>query len=403
MALEMRPPAEDELERVLTTVEAVFGKELRQAEESLAAARATLPLDRILSVFDGSSVVGVAAAYPFSMIIPGGELPCSGVSWVGVLPSHRRRGLARDLMRRQLSELHERGEPLAALWASEAAIYGRFGYGYAVPGQRLDADRAGFAYRSDAGPVGQVRLLALDQALETLPGIYDRARPARVGVLARTLTWWREHVLSQRDEPPDSGTRFLAALELDGLPEAYAIYRVRRSWEQGLPGNTVAVQEALGTSALACKEMWRFLFSIDLSTRVTARHLDPAAPLRLGVVDPRRLRISLGDGLRLRLVDVGAALAARSWATADALIVEVHDDFCPWNNGTYRLGQDAGRASGAPALSLDVMDLASAYLGGVSISWLAAAGLVEEHTPGAVARADALLHTALPPHSPGEF
>ncbi|MGH2520687.1 MAG: GNAT family N-acetyltransferase, partial [Chloroflexota bacterium] len=365
----MRHPADDELERVLATVEAVFGNELRHPDEALAAARATLPLDRILAVFDGGSVVGVAAAYPLSMTIPGGELPCGGVSWVGVLPSHRRRGLARDLMRRQLAELHERHEPLAALWASEAAIYGRFGYGFAVPGQRLDADRAGFAYRADVGPAGQVRLLSTEQALETLPGIYDRARPARAGVMARTLTWWQEHVLSQRDEPPESGTRFLAALELDGVPAAYAIYRVRHSWEQGLAGNTVAVQEALGTSTLATKEMWRFLFGIDLSARVTARHLDPAAPLRLNVMDPRHLRMSLGDGLRLRLIDVEAALKARGWPTSDGLIVEVRDEFCPWNSGRYQVGQGAGRALGTPDLSLDVMDLASAYLGGVGMGW----------------------------------
>jgi predicted acetyltransferase len=151
----------------------------------------------------------------------------------------------------------------------------------------------------------------------------------------------------------------------------------------------------------ATRELWRFLFGVDLTERVDTQLLDPAAGLWLGVVDPRRLQIKLGDGLWLRLVDVEAALRARSWPSDDALVLEVNDAFCPWNDGFYRTGE--GRVASAPDLVLSAADLASAYLGGVDVFALAASGRIEERTAGAVARADALFRTPLPPFCPEVF
>jgi predicted acetyltransferase len=134
---------------------------------------------------------------------------------------------------------------------------------------------------------------------------------------------------------------------------------------------------------------------------VESHILDPASGLWLGVTDPRRLRLKLTDGLWLRLVDVEAALRARSWASDDSLVLEVRDEFCPWNEGRYRTGE--GRVDEAPDIVLSAADLASAYLGGVDVYALAAAGRIEERTAGAVARADALFRTALPPFCPEVF
>ena len=159
----------------------------------------------------------------------------------------------------------------------------------------------------------------------------------------------------------------------------------------------------LGTSPQATREVWRFLFSIDLTTRVVCRVLDPAAPLFLGVSDPRRLRLGYGDALWLRLVDVDAALRARSWHGDDVLILEVRDAFCPWNEGCYHVGAAAGRTDAEPDLALDVTDLGSLYLGAIDPSRLLAAGRLDERTPGAVERAGALFRTALPPFCPEEF
>ena len=389
---------------MMVALEAAFGSSLEHEEDVLRAARATMPLDRVLTGWDGGRVVAFAAAWPFRITVPGGgELPCGGVTWVAVHPTHRRRGLARELMRRQLDDLHARGEPLAALWASESLIYGRFGYGMAAPVNTLDADRASFAFRDDPGPAGSIRLITKDEALKVLPPLYERIRVSRPGMLARTDVWWREQRLQEFWTPPGAGTRFYAVLSLDGADEGYAVYRHDGKWDGDFPAGTVNVAEALATSLRATQEIWRFLFSIDLTTKVRSGRLDPAAPLFLGVHDPRRLRMGIHDGLWLRLIDVDAALRARSWNGEDSLVTEVRDAFCPWNEGRHRLGAEAGGTEDEPDLALDVADLASLYLGGIDATRLHAAGRIEERTPGAVWRAAALLRTPLPPYCPEVF
>jgi predicted acetyltransferase len=357
-----------------------------------------MPLDRILVAVDDGTPVALAAAYPFSLSIPGGELPCGGVTWVGVQPTHRRRGVLTALMRKQLDDLHAGGEPLAALWASESLIYGRFGYGIAAPTYRLDGTKAGFAFRDDRDPVGSVRLIDQDEARERLPLIYDRVRAQRAGMPARSETWWNEFRLVD-GAPPGLSRRYYALYEDDG----YAFYRMKAEWEHGVPNGNVVAVEVLGATGAAERELWRFLFSLDLATTVESEIVDPSAPLFLGVRDPRRLRLTLNDGLWLRLVDVDAALRARSWATEESVVVEVRDAFCSWNAGRYRLGADAGRSDDEPELALDVCDLASVYLGGVDVQALYAAGFVDELREGAVARAARLLVTARPPFCPEIF
>jgi predicted acetyltransferase len=215
---------------------------------------------------------------------------------------------------------------------------------------------------------------------------------------ARSETWWNEFRLPDH-HPPGLGPRFYALYEDGG----YAIYRVKSEWEHGIPNATVVVVEALGATGEAEREVWRFLFSLDLATTVESELVDPSAPLFLGTRDPRRLRISLNDGLWLRLVDVDAALRARSWGSDESVVVEVRDAFCSWNDGRYRLGADAGRCDDEPELSLDACDLASVYLGGVDVQALAAAGFVEELREGALARAARLLATPRPPFCPQIF
>ena len=138
----------------MRVTESAFGEE--QKDEDFERHRKMLPRDRFFAAYDGERPVGTAASFPFRLAVPGGELAAGGVTWVGVLPSHRRRGILRQLMRSQLDDLRERGEPLAILWASEAAIYGRFGYGIAAPSTEMNADRSRFAFREDPGPVGTV-------------------------------------------------------------------------------------------------------------------------------------------------------------------------------------------------------------------------------------------------------
>ena len=401
MSVEIRNPSEDELRQAMKAVEAAFGEE--QKEEDLDRHQKAMPRDRFLVAYDGAIPVGTTASLPFELTVPGGELAAGGVTWVGVLPSHRRRGILSQMMKRQFDDLRERGEPLAILWASEAAIYGRFGYGISAPMLQLDADRSRFSLRDDPGPKGAVRLIDREEAARVLPPIYDAVRARVPGFTSRSEKLWDLYRLADPEHwRRGAGPKFYAVLEFDGEPVGYALYRIKLDWQEGFAKSQVKVVETCATSDAAERELWRFLFGIDLIERIQGRH-DPGSPLFLMVVDPRSLKLRVTEGLWLRLVDLDAALTGRTYATDDSVVVDVRDELCPWNAGRWRMGTDAGRTDDDAELELDVADLASAYLGAFDFRRLAAAQRVRELKSGALARATELFRTSRPPFCPEDF
>ena len=401
MSVEIRNPVEDELRNAMKAVEAAFGEE--QKEEDLDRHQKVMARDRFLVAYDGAVPVGTTASLPFELTVPGGELGAGGVTWVGVLPSHRRRGILTQMMKLQLEDLHERGEPLAILWASEAAIYGRFGYGIAAPMVQLDADRSRFSLRDDPGPRGAVRLIDRDEAGKVLPPIYDAVRRQVPGFTSRSAKLWDLYRLADPEHwRRGGGPKFYAVLEFDGEPVGYAIYRIKLDWEEGFAKSQVRVLETCATSAAAERELWRFLFGIDLVVRIQGRH-DPGSPLFLMVVDPRSLMLRVTEGLWLRVIDLDAALIGRTYAADDTVVVEVRDELCPWNAGRWRMGSDVRRTEDDAELELDIADLASAYLGAFDFERLAAAQRVRELKPGALRRATDLFRTPRPPFCPEDF
>ncbi len=286
----------------------------------------------------------------------------------------------------------------------ESQIYGRFGYGLAVPSLSMKADKTRFALRDDNGPDGGVRLVDAEEAYELFPPVYDRIRATRSGLISRTEHWWKQHKLADPESwRRGSSRKFYVALELDGSVEGYAFYRVKSEWEEGMSRSEVRVVEAFAGSARAERELWRFLFGIDLTIRVHGYYLDPASSLPLNVHDPRALGLRWTDGLWLRLVDVEEALRARSYPEAEPIVLEVEDEFCPWNAGRFRAGPDGGKTRSKPDLALDVADLACAYLGGFDFNRLVHAGRARELREGAAERATRLFRTDLPPYTPEEF
>ncbi len=401
MPLEYRNPSEDELRATFESANVAFGNELKDDDFELQ--KRELPTDRVFGAYDDGQPVGLAASIAFEMTIPGGVAPCGGVTYVGVMPSHRRRGVLTELMRAQLDDLHARGEPLAALWASEPVIYGRFGYGIASPAAAMEAEKAGFAFREDPGPVGTARLLKKDEARKLYPPIYERARLQRHGMMSRSEARWDARVNDPEHWRDGASPKYYVLIELDGQGEAFAMYRIKEKWERGMPQSELQLVDAISTSTEATRELWRFLFGVDLIARVSLWNYDPATPLFLMVNDARRLQLKLNDGIWLRLVDVGEALRLRSYADEGSVVLEVTDAFCSWNEGRYRAGSDAGPTEDAAELRLSAADLASAYLGAFSFERLAAAGRVEELADGAIARATALFRTPLPPWCPEPF
>jgi predicted acetyltransferase len=366
-----------------------------------------LPHERMHAAFDGDAIVGGAGAFPFELTIPGGQLPCSGVTVVGVLPTHRRRGVLGRLMRAQLDDVRDRGELLAALWASEETIYGRFGYGMASQDAMIRASRVHAELQPDLAPrAGTTRLVGHDEALAVFPRIYDRVRRRTPGFISRSKDWWE---LRKLDDAPDrrrgSGELNRLLVELDGRPAGYALYRIKFEFDGATPKSRVRVLETIGDSATAIRELWRYLLAIDWMNEIECDLLPVDHPLFLLVRRPNRLDWKVLDGLWLRLVDIGAALSARSLAGDGRVTFDVtNDPMFPENAGIWTLEAGSALRSRRRAdVRLDVQTLASAYLGGFSFAELGRAGRVEEVARGGIGRADALFRVDAKPWCPEIF
>lgn len=391
--------APDEVGRALTPIWHYFGS--RPDQEELERLGTILPAERVLAALDGSEIVGGAGAYLFDTTVPGGaQIPTAGVMAVGVLPTHRRQGALTALMRRQLADAHERGEPLATLFAAEGGIYSRFGYGLASLAGDIELPRE-HARPWDDEPLGEARLLDSDEeVLEVVPGIYDRAQAETVGMFTRSRDWWQVRRLRSR---PGGGQRMTVVIELDGVPEAYALYRINFGMSHMVTESVVEVGEAVGTSPQALAAVWRYLLAIDWVARIDAYWLPLDHPLFHWIREPRRMGFSVLEAVWVRLVEVGAALSARSLREGE-LVLDLRDEFCPWNQARWRVASGSAERSTAPSdLQLDVSALGSAYLGGFTFEELRWAGRVEELKPGAVARADELFRTERLPWCPELF
>jgi predicted acetyltransferase len=360
------------------------------SEELLELFSRTLPPERMHAAFEDGQIVGGAGAFPFELSVPGGSLPCAGVTAVGVHPTHRRRGVLRAMMDRQLLDVHERGEPIAALWASEETIYGRFGYGIASWAGQLTVPHEWDAFAEPLELGGTTRFVTPEEARELFPPIYDAVRRGRPGMTSRSETWWADRQLRLPEHESEAPRRFVV-LELEGEPVAYAIYRTHFGFEAGSATSRLVVREALGSTPRATAAIWRFLLDVDWMATVEVAFAPPDHPLFLLLASPRRARYRMADALWLRLVDVGAALAGRAYGEGGPLVLGVRDAVCEWNDGRWKLEDGVcERTDAEPDLALDVSALGSAYLGAVSFMQLREALRMEELQEGAVTRADAL-------------
>jgi predicted acetyltransferase len=338
-------------------------------------------------------------------MVPGGQVKAAGVTVTGVLPTHRRRGYLRALQRTLIDDARARGEPVAVLWATEDTIYGQFGYGMASMAAEIDVPRDRTAPFARNSVSANARLVPLAEAEAFVQPIYDRLARVTPGMFARTSAWWQDRVLNDM-EWKRRGGGFLqcALLEVDGRPAAYALYRINAAFERGVQTGNIFVVEAMGDSPEATHAIWRFLLDIDWLARVKAHLLPLDHPLLLSLADPRRLNFLVREGLWIRLIDVGAALSARGYATDDAIVVNVADEFCPSNDGCWRIAREGTEKTDAePDLSCDVASLGCVYLGGFSFAQLARSLRIKELRAGAIARADAMFRTDRAPWCPEIF
>ena len=358
-------------------------------------------------------LVGVYTVFSLGLSTPDGaegagtrRVPMAGLSWVGVDPGHRRRGVLRAMIRHHLHGLHDQGlEAVSGLYASEAAIYGRFGYGSAVSGLTLELPRGAALrpLREDGDGVSVDFVTAdVERHADLVAGLYEQACVRRPGMV------WRHPALNRREvaDPPrrrrnGEPLRLLVAETAEG-PTGYALLRREAGWSDGGPAGQARVDELVACDARTARALWSSVTDLDLVTRTRTPPLAADDPLLTLLVDTRAARAQRRDGLWLRLVDVDRALEQRTYARGVDIVLAVTDELCPWNARRWRLSGGPQGATCSPTtddadLALDVRELGAAYVGGVSPAALAGAGLVTELTAGAAARLSMALRGAVEP------
>lgn len=399
----------DEWEAWYGKLALAFGGAQKDAQE-VERWRSVTEFERSLLVADGDEIAGTAGTFSFRMAVPGGAVvPTAGLTMVSVAATHRRQGVLTSMMRRQLDDVRAAGEPLAVLTASEPAIYGRFGYGVATRqlSAVIDTARVRFRVPPEADGV-RLRLVEPEKALADCERVYAAQVPGRPGMLERQPRWDRVQVLDPPGEREGASPMQCVLAERDGRLLGYARYAVKGRWDEAGPKGEVVLQDLEALDAASYGALWRYLAGIDLTSSVVARNRPEDDAWLHQVSDVRRCAVRLRDGLHLRPVEVGPALAARTYRTPVDVVLAVEDDFCPWNTGRWRLSADDGGAVCEPtrepaALALSVAELGAAYLGGASLLSLAAAGRVRELRPGALAEASRAFGADVAPWLPHGF
>ncbi|MGZ6995127.1 MAG: GNAT family N-acetyltransferase [Acidimicrobiia bacterium] len=390
MDIELRPIVADELPAYERADEYGFG--LRYEKDDDRHHWSGLELERTVAAFQGDEIVAAGRNYSLELTLPGGAvIPASGVSWISVRPTHRRRGILSRMMAYLAEESARRGDPVSMLTASEGGIYGRFGYGVATRVLAIEMHRSAVAF---AAPVqqGRVRMVEPEENLKVAPELFDRVRVQRNGAVSRPSAWW----LDAWGQKEFVKQRFDVVYEVDGRVEGYAVYGIEGRWQNGFSDQTVGVHDLVAVTPDAEAALWQHLCSIDLTNRVTHWVVAPDTELPWRLADVRQMRtVALRDWLWLRPVDVAALLSARTYATAERLVLDVRDGRRPDGAASGRFLLEGGpdgatcvRTDADPDLVLGVGALGSISLGGVPASLLARAGAVDEQVPGTLRVAD---------------
>jgi predicted acetyltransferase len=362
-------------------------------------------------------LAGVNSTFTLRLPVPGAEIDAGGLTWVGVHPQYRRRGVLTAMIRDHLQRVRERGEPVSALHASEATIYGRFGYGTA--GRHLMIELSRGAELRDVPGADQVSLrferVDVERHADVVGDCFEAARAGIPGFVSRNTPEKRRRVLddqlfSRRRDGVET-LRILIAEADDGGPvRGYALFRRKHDWDGASPNGKVQIRELIARDPAAAHALWSRMLDLDLMSTVEPGDRPLDDPLLSMLVDPRSAKPVVVDGIWVRLVDLPVALAARRYVTEVDVVLEVTDALCPWNAGRWHLtgGPDGAACSPAgpadvPAVSLDVRELGAAYLGSETLSHLASAGLLRAADDDALLRASAAFAWPVKAYTPWQF
>jgi predicted acetyltransferase len=394
----VRPVAEGEQRACLSVLsQALHGGAV--SDERWATVGAAFPADRKFAAFAGDDPIGIASSFATEICVPGGQaVSAAAVDGIGVRADWTRRGVLTAMMAEQLPDFVARGHVIACLHASETTIYGRFGYGAAVYAKAVRLLKPQAKYRPGMPVSGRVRFLGLDDAVTMIPKLYERIGLHRPGMITRPATWWPDRHESRVRDP--NGIRVAVHTGPDG-DDGYVSFGVQpmQSFDDPEKGAALAIRDMHAATPEATAELWRFLLGIDLVSEIRGRGLPSDETLDEMLVDSRACRtVGLDDDLWVRLVDVEAALDARTYPDAEPVVLDVNDSRLPGNTGHYAVAPGGAKRTDATAdVRLDVETLAMMYLGEWKATTLARAGRIDVVEPSAAAKLDELFRTPVKP------
>lgn len=390
MTVEVRPAGDSESgwSRLVAVDAVAFGGDADLDNED----RAVMELDRAVLAWEGDQAVGCAASFPLELSVPGGTVPSAGLTWVGVIPTHRRRGVMTQLLADRHRSALAAGEPVAVLWASQSAIYPRFGYGVASRSLSLSIPSTVDLLRAPSADGVQVTLLPSADDAEPTREVYRTARRTRPGMPALDDRW-SERAVRDRPDDRDGGSplrTFVASR--DGRAIGYARFRQHHDWSTGVGTGSVRVRELLSVEPAAAAAVWGHLHRLESMATTRAWNVALDDPVLHWVSEIRSVELRMREQLYLRVLDLPAALTARCYRTDLDVVLEVTDGLHPDNAGRWRLsggptGATCARTADPADLSMDIRALGAALLGSTSLDRMAAAGEVGEHRPGTLDRA----------------
>lgn len=396
-----------------------YGGAFGDGEDNMAAA-GTKPewtlcaFDRSVQDENGHPLMATSyAAFPFTIRANGRAMAMAGISVVGTRPEYRRRGLLRQIITRAFAEQRERGQSVAGLWASQAAIYQRYGFAPAGMNRRYDIDTADIALMDE--PAADTNIVSRHRpaaALDAIREVYKTFIAKRTGYLHRGKSLWLNAVLSEEGVKAADGPVYVALVGSTDAPRGYAVYTLRagRVGHASRP-QEVKIRDFAWLDMDACKSLWQFFARHDLVGRVSWANAPVDDPAHSLMAEPRMLHTKDSDGTWWRIVDAAAALAQRGYGHTERLVLGIAgDDLAPWNNGTWQLetsGNPADEAKvdavgDAPDVELSVRALAGLYSGMYSARMLANWGQLSGSERG-IASADRLFSTTFAPHCPDHY
>jgi predicted acetyltransferase len=355
--------------------------------------------DWTLCAFDNGKMATSYAAWPFVMQMNGRAAPVLGVTCVGTLPVYRGQGHLGQLIPRHFQTVHEKGDrPMVVLYASQAAIYQRFGFAVTSTRHAYRIDPRDLLFAGPGSATGRFTELKIDD-FSILSALYGEFQEKRNGYVRRGKGSWRFSVLKH---PAKEGHLLNSILyEEGGVPAGYVIYTAEPlERASSVPRHRIHIRDLVWRSPLSYQALWNYFSRMKLAEEIIWDKVPPDDPLPHLLLEPRALNQTAMDGLLGRIVDVGKALTERGYNAEGALRFEIRgDEICPWNNGRWKLETAAGQGSvkktiEEPEAVMPISTMAMLLFGQISATEAARMGRLDVCDAGALAKWDGVFQTA---------